>query len=330
MKQLFSAAVAALRQGEPFVLCSVIRSSGSTPRSSGAKMAVFPDGAVRGTVGGGVSEYRTILAAKEVLADHRPQTLELRLSHSEQADIGMICGGRLTVYLQYVSPDCTASRSALEAAAESLGTAADTWLLTDLTTGELGFYRRSAGRIEPQPPQDALPLLRPTAQCGERYYAEPLSHAGSVYVFGGGHVSAETVPLLASLDFRVVLFEERPDFCTAERFPDAAERILGSYANISEHVRLTKDDYVVILTRGHQGDFDALLHAMRTDVTYIGVIGSRHKVAEVNERLVQSGIDRADLGRIHSPIGLSIGAVTPMEIAVSIAGELIAHRAALR
>ena len=93
---------------------------------------------------------------------------------------------------------------------------------------------------------------------------------------------------------------------------------------------ITPEDYAVIMTRGHQGDFVVLEQMLRTEATYIGVIGSRHKIAATNARLLAAGIPEEALARIHTPIGLAIGAETPAEIAISVAAELIAHRAGIR
>ena len=156
---------------------------------------------------------------------------------------------------------------------------------------------------------------------------EPLTRAEIVYVFGGGHVSAELVPLLAHVGFSVAVYEDRAEFGNAERFPDAVRIIRAPFEEAGTRISITPDDAIVIMTRGHQGDFVVLEQMLRTQAGYIGVIGSRHKIAATNRRLIETGIPETALGRIHTPIGLDIGAETPAEIAISIAAELIAHRA---
>ena len=147
-----------------------------------------------------------------------------------------------------------------------------------------------------------------------------------VYLFGGGHVGQELCPVLSHVGFRVVLFDNRPQAALPERFPQAVRIILGDYRNIFEHVTVTDRDCVVIMTPGHQSDFEVLSQVLTTPASYVGCIGSRHKAAATRERLAGLGFSPADMDRVHSPIGLPIGGETPAEIAISIAAQLIAHR----
>ena len=151
--------------------------------------------------------------------------------------------------------------------------------------------------------------------------------AGSVFIFGGGHVGKALVPVLAGVGFRVTVFDNRAEVARPENFPQAERVIFGDYNCIGAQVQLSPRDFAVIMTPGHQADREVLLQAMRTPACYIGCIGSRHKVAATNRYLVENGIPEAELSRIHSPIGLEIFAETPEEIAISIAAELIRHRA---
>ena len=135
------------------------------------------------------------------------------------------------------------------------------------------------------------------------------------------------MPVLASVDFRVVVYDNRPNFATPEHYPQAERVILGDYLDIGAHLTLTENDYVCIMTPGHQADREVLLQAMRSPATYIGCIGSRHKIKSTCAYLMENGIPEEDLTRIHAPIGLDILGQTPAEIAVSIAAEMILHRA---
>ena len=124
----------------------------------------------------------------------------------------------------------------------------------------------------------------------------------------------------------MVLFDDRPQAAVPEQFPQAIRIILGDYRHIFDHITITGRDYVVIMTPGHQSDFEVLSQVLTTPATYVGCIGSRHKVAATRERLAGLGFSQADMDRVHSPIGLPIGGETPEEIAISIAAEMIAHR----
>jgi xanthine dehydrogenase accessory factor len=143
-------------------------------------------------------------------------------------------------------------------------------------------------------------------------------------------VSQELVPVLARIDFQCVVFEERERFAAPALFPTAIRTVVGSYERIAEKIILGPEDYVVILTRGHLGDRAVLRQALRSEASYVGCIGSRKKVAATRQALMEAGIPPEDFDRVRTPIGLEIKAETPAEIAVSIAAQLILHRAQQR
>ena len=148
-------------------------------------------------------------------------------------------------------------------------------------------------------------------------------------MFGGGHVSQELVPMLAHVHFPVVVFEDREAFANPALFPGAYKVIQGDFKDIFASVTLSEQDYVVIMTRGHQADFGVLAQALKKPLSYIGCIGSRSKIAATKERLKALGFPDDCYDRVHSPIGIDIKGETPEEIAVSITAELILHRASL-
>ena len=159
-----------------------------------------------------------------------------------------------------------------------------------------------------------------------RLFVEPVLRAGHAYVFGGGHIAQELVPLLNRLDFSPIVFDDRADFASKALFPDAARVILGDFRAVSSYAAIRPADYVVIMTRGHRYDHELLTQVLRTDAAYIGLIGSRSKIAHTKSLLFQEGFTEADFARVHTPVGLPIHAETPPEIAVSIAAEMILKR----
>jgi xanthine dehydrogenase accessory factor len=337
MERLFTALRDALRRGEDAVLCTIIASSGSTPRGSGAKMAVFADGSTIGTVGGGAVEYESEKLAKLALLSRATFTHGFNLTKNQTADIGMICGGQVTVYFQFLAGNDSAAIPLLDAIVSLYSRQENAWLITKITDGGvcgMAIYTKDGGVqfCDAIHAEEIQPLICSHAmlKSGEpSYYVEPLTRAETVYVFGGGHVSQELVPVLAHIGFSVVVFEDRETFADPALFPGAVRTVTGSFTDISAQVTVRPDDYVIIMTRGHQADFEVLNQVLRTEASYIGVIGSQHKIAATNKRLVEAGIPESALDRVHTPIGLSIGAETPAEIAISIAAELIAHRAGL-
>ena len=158
-------------------------------------------------------------------------------------------------------------------------------------------------------------------------FIQPLAPAGTVYLFGGGHVGRALVPILAMAAFRVAVCDQRPDAASRDTLPQAAEIYCLPYEDAFAHLPpVTAADYVVVMTPGHEGDYEVLRQALRTPARYIGCIGSRRKVAATREKLLAVGIPAEEIDRVWSPIGLDIGGDTPAEIAVSVAAQLIACR----
>ena len=206
------------------------------------------------------------------------------------------------------------------------------WLACDLSAeGVLALCRPGGTLWGAEAPPAVLESLGPrpaiTETGGQRWFSERLLSPERVWIFGGGHVSQALVPALAAVDFRCAVLEDRADFCLRELFPGAEEVRHIDMARALEEVPITSEDYVVIMTRGHRDDLLLQEQVLRTPARYIGVIGSRRKKAALFAQLRERGFTDADLERITTPIGLSIGAETPAEIAVSIAAQLIQVRA---
>jgi xanthine dehydrogenase accessory factor len=161
-------------------------------------------------------------------------------------------------------------------------------------------------------------------------FVEPILPQPVLYIFGGGHVSTAVAPLAHQAGFKIVIVEDREAFANAERFPMASE-IFTSYEDAFEKIQPNSSSYLLIVTRGHSGDMRVLAWAVGTEARgftprYIGMMGSKRKVIAVYKALEKEGFSVAQFERVHAPVGLDIGALTPEEIAVSIAAELIAVR----
>ncbi|MBS6195403.1 MAG: XdhC family protein [Clostridiales bacterium] len=336
IKELFKTALELMNQHTDFVFATVIASSGSVPRGAGSRMLVTPDGTAYGTVGGGNVEYHSIQQAKKLFAEKCSCKKEYILRADEAADLGMVCGGDAVIYFQYVSWEDSAFRAICSEISASFHNPEDSWLILDITDTakwSAGFYRHSKG-LTGLTLNDTAPLLAASAALvslnGRQYYSEPLIHGGIVYIFGGGHVAQELVPLLTHLDFHCVIYDDREMFSSKELFPAAAGHITADFSDISRQITITDQDYVCIMSRGHQFDYIIQKQILRTPARYIGVIGSRRKKAAIHKKLQDDGYTPEDLARIITPIGLDIQAETPAEIAVSIAGQLIQHRASVQ
>ena len=157
-------------------------------------------------------------------------------------------------------------------------------------------------------------------------FVEPILATPTVYLFGGGHVSLYVAKVASVAGFDVVVSDDREAFAGKDRFPDAIETHAGPWEEIFPKIRVNDYSYLVIVTRGHKGDLDCLRWAVQTPARYIGMIGSKRKFIEITKVLEGEGVPAEKLERVHSPVGLAIGALTPEEIAVSIVAEMIAVR----
>jgi xanthine dehydrogenase accessory factor len=326
MKKILDRIISA---GEPVMLVSVTASSGSVPRGAGAMMAVTADGTSVGTIGGGRVEFEAQKKAVEMLAEGRGGSHAYILAKNDVEDLGMICGGDVTVYFQFIKPEDTAPFKCLR---EAMDLGEDAWLVRAIEGGEFtktAVWRGGELLFAPELGAEKVkPLLKSGAALTEEFYVEPISLAGVTYVFGGGHVAQELVPVLEHVGFRCVVYEDRPDFATRELFPTAFDLVLGDFGAIGERITIGPRDNAVIMTRGHGFDYEVIAQTLATPAAYIGCIGSRRKVAATKARLfAEKGYTEEDFARVHTPIGLDIGAETPAEIAISVAAEMIKFRA---
>lgn len=156
-------------------------------------------------------------------------------------------------------------------------------------------------------------------------FVEPILPQPTLYLFGGGHVSAAVARVAHQAGFAVGIIDDREAFANAERFPMASE-FYSTYEDAFAKIRPNSSSYLVIVTRGHKDDMRVLGWAIDTEARYIGMIGSKRKVISVYKALEKEGHDLEKFERVHAPVGLDIGALAPEEIAVSIAAELIAVR----
>jgi xanthine dehydrogenase accessory factor len=155
-------------------------------------------------------------------------------------------------------------------------------------------------------------------------YIEPIEPSPELYVIGAGHVGYHLATMAQDVGFQVHVVDDREKFASRERFPNASEVVNEDIPAWLERTKLPSHAYVVIVTRGHTNDLDALRALAPRELRYLGLIGSRAKVARISDQLLSEGMPPDVLKQVHAPIGLDIGAVTPQEIAVSILSELIA------
>lgn len=329
---VFETLLSLLDQGQDAVLATIVEEEGSSPRGAGAQMLAGADGLAAGTIGGGAAEGAALELAGELLEQKRSALQSFRLRHDPKARENPVCGGEISVLLQFIGHEDADWRGVTAALLARREEQKQSWLVLRLDGGAPALLDEKgaclAGSAKTAEGIPCAPASRAVLENG--LFLLPLSPGERAVIFGGGHCSRALAPLLETVGFRVTVFDDRPEFVTRERFPAAEALIAGDYLRIADFLTLTAADYVVVMTSGHQHDYEVEEQVLRGPLAYIGVIGSRTKTAYVNQRLREAGIGEEAIRRVHSPIGTAIGAATPEEIAVSIAGEMILERSRLR
>lgn len=327
-----------LEQCQPAVRAVILTQEGSTPRSAGSRMLLAREGhglrIAAGTVGGGLVEARVMARAAQLFEEGGRAVESFDLTGELAAGADMICGGRLRIFLERVEADDLALYRGLAA---SLARGERALLVTPLGEGRSTVLAGEGHGMGAQLPPEVERAVRDLgaginapvllAESGAQLAVEPWTGASPLAIIGAGHVSRATAQVAAIAGFEVLVLDDRPDFASAERFPQAKTRVLADFSDTLADVPCGPGAFLVIVTRGHVHDADVLAQALRTRAGYVGMIGSRRKRDAVYERLRGLGFGDADFARVHCPIGLDIGAETPEEIAVSIVAELIQARA---
>jgi len=327
MRNMLKTIKTRLAAGEDLVLVTVIASSGATPRGAGARMLIGKEGRICGTIGGGAVEYRSEQIAAKVLENKTSLGQDFTLTKDDVQNLGMICGGACDVFFHYLNAGDIHTIMLCDEAEAQFQLGHNLWLLTQLgEQGQMGLYSDNLGFRGILVPE-GLKLSRHPERTGN-IFAEQINVSGRVYVFGGGHVAQELVPVLSHVGFRCVVMDDREEFTRKDLFPGAEEVICGDLQKIDNYITIGNDDYVCVMTRGHAYDTIVQAQVLKCRPTYCGVIGSAFKAAGVRKTLKEEyGLTDEELDLVTTPIGLNIKGETPAEIAISIAAQMILHRA---
>jgi xanthine dehydrogenase accessory factor len=335
-------------------IASVVRSRGSTPRKPGAKMLVDPAGPQLGTIGGGCGEAEVLARAQRVLATGEPSLVEVSLLEEDGWESPSICGGLLDVFVERVGEQIGGVPrgdffAALDAARGDGRAAAIVTLIgasrSDAAASRVGrkcivderggqvfpFADERADELAVAAAIESLATSRPvdreeTDAARLRVFVEPVCEPPELVLVGAGHVGSALVRLASHAGFAVTVLDDRATFANPVRLPDAHAILVGDPRELLAALPPRRDRYVVLVTRGHRLDADCLRVALEADLAYLGMIGSRRRVARIREWMLEQGASPERLERLHAPIGLDIGAETPAEIAVSILGEMVTTR----
>ena len=348
MESVFKAAVQELDDENPMVVATVVRTSGSTPQKSGAKLLVREDGSGVGTLGGGCVEGDIWFAAQELLK--RGGDAELRdyqLNEDLAAQDGLVCGGTMYFLIDPVretDPYRDFAAQAVDAYAggspmaivnvtaappESNVLVGAKMLVRENgdTQGGLGDEILEAMTVEKA--RDLMAMGKNDylyLDSGIECYIEAYTTPPTLVLIGGGHVSKAIAPIAKSVGFRIFVFDDREQFSNPERFPEADITEVGDYRDGFDALPMNANSFVVVATRGHQFDDAAVSGALNTPASYVGLLGSKRKTILIFEELIRNGYDPDQLRRINAPIGLDIGGRTPEEIALSVMSEIVAFR----
>lgn len=301
-----------LEDGREVVLLIVAESSGSSPGRPGFTMAVAQH-EMFGSIGGGVMEVSLVERARALLeSDKTPDSKPIRQVHRKdtQDASGMICSGEQTVILRRLSGQ---EIGILRKCVSSAETGADDEFVVTESSIEVR-------------PSNHGPLLGFEKDIDGGYsFSQRLLPCNELFIVGGGHCSLALSELMSKMDFRIVLYDDRPELNTIGKNRFAHEiNIIEDYTALAELIESRGNRYVVVMTIGYKYDKVVVRELLEKDFKYFGVLGSKAKMAVMLRELKDEGLDAARLDAIRTPIGIDINSRTPAEIAVSIAAEIIA------
>lgn len=325
-------------------------------------MAVTAAGELQGSIGGGRLEAEILSRRDQFLSEENARILSFHLSEADAADLDMICGGNVSVLVEAISPKNFQLVELFSRISESVRTQGCGWLISEFVQAEdqvcavnktfVDLQGKMAGNLPLHATiqgQQLLSVQRVDHEAvlffgkninheahayqfgSNQLFVQPIGQFSKLFLIGAGHIAQKLAALTRGVGFFTVVMDDREEFLSQERFPQADQRLLLSgFENVFEQVSIDSNSYVVIVTRGHSSDKLVLQQALQTEAGYIGMIGSRRKINTTFELLRREGVSEETLQRVHSPIGLSIGAETPEEIAISIVAELIQERSHMK
>ncbi|MPZ86655.1 MAG: XshC-Cox1 family protein [Nitriliruptorales bacterium] len=342
-------------EGTPVGLATVVGVQQSAPRQPGASMALAADGTVMGSVSGGCVEGAVVEVAQQVLADGAPQLSRYGFSDDEAFAVGLTCGGQIDIFVERVDPAVLPGLPAIaDAVAAGRPVAVATVLTVPDAPGPAHGVRPGAKLIvwpdsvdgtlgnegiDAAVTDDARGFLEQGITGQRRYgargerrledltvFVEALAPRPRMLVFGAIDFASAVARVGVLLGYHVTVCDARAVFATPLRFPQAHEVVVEWPHRYLARTRVDSRTVICVLTHDPKFDVPLLEVALRTDATYIGAMGSRRTHEDRLDRLRERGLTDEELVRLHSPIGLDLGARTPEETAVSVAAEIIAER----
>jgi xanthine dehydrogenase accessory factor len=313
-----------LSGGKPFVLATVIKTWRSAPRSEGAAMMVSKDGSMVGSVSGGCVESTVVKEAQQLLSTGGSKRLSFGVSDEDAWSVGLSCGGQIDVWLEVVS-DNAIWRKLIALIRSNEGCV----LITGLEQKEGRALYTSDG-IEGDPGYENQANTYRTAynqhktQIEDGYFLNVFPSKSRLVIIGAAHVSLDLIRLAHMYHFETIVIDPRGLFTNDNRFNFKPDQVFKEWpAEILPSLKLDADTYVVVLTHDPKIDDQALQIVLASEVAYVGALGSRKTHAKRAVRLKEAGLSEEQIDRVHGPVGVSINARQPAEIALSIMAQII-------
>ena len=348
MYDVFQEAEKQLKLKNPFVISTVIKTKGSTPQKPGAKLLVSSSGDGTGTLGGGCVEGDIWFESEELIKNNGSAFYrDYILNEDLAANDGLVCGGTMYFLLDPLDQSSISSKYVSEinnaytgGPAVLVATLIKPSIDNNLPIGSKLFIREDGtsdgtlGSLE----ADSLAVIKSEGlmdlgnnefvltQDGTEFFMEAYTSPPQVILVGGGHVSKAISPLVHNLGFRITVTDDRYEFANRERFSEAENVLVADPKEAFKKLKINKNSYVLIATRGHKYDNLALEMAVNTSARYVGLLGSKRKAILILRELVDKGIPIERVREVRSPAGLNIHARTPDEIAISIVSEMLLFR----
>ncbi len=337
-------------EGKSVALATVVQTWGSAPRPAGSKMAVSDTGEMAGSVSGGCVEGAVVEEALQALKAGRPRLVRYGVSDEAAWEVGLTCGGTLTVFVEPLfgparaGPVDPGSRLEPEDLLMRDEPAVRAVVIQgpEEVLGESAVVHpdgRLSGRLDPRLVDGVRPTLSavlrsnapeiktlPFAAEEIEVFLDPLTPPFTLVIVGAVHIAIALTRLAKVLDYRVVIVDPRRAFATRERFPEA-DRLMGLWPDEAlRQLGLNASTAVAVLSHDPKLDDPALRVALPSAAFYVGALGSEATNDQRRRRLIDAGLKEAELARLHAPIGIEVGSQTPEEIAVSILAEVVAAR----
>jgi xanthine dehydrogenase accessory factor len=317
---------------QPIALATVVQTWGSAPRKVGAKMAVTPDGRMAGSVSGGCVEGAVFEEAVAALANGRPKLLHFGVADETAWDVGLACGGTIEIFVEALDANAYALMHELitqgkAGASITIIRGPEGTVGQKLTVARDG---RTVGTLGPELDALALAAEKKLQSPGRvpltdevEVFVDTIRPSPTLIMVGGVHIAVALTQYAKVLGFQTIVVDPRRAFGSETRFPQVDKLIQAWPKKAFAGISVTPETAVALLTHDPKIDDPALELVLHSPAFYVGALGSSKTHAKRVARLQEMGITAEQIGRIHAPIGLTIGAVTPEEIALSIMAEIV-------